>query len=122
VNKLTVALLASAFVFGSALAQVDESDKNSAEGKAVAKSQPAPKKDWPTRKEKQDATAAAARERAERVEPKERPLTNDFGPPAVSTSDRSKVKPKPFATTKPKKGTSNDPASPPERDAKPAEQ
>jgi len=121
-NKLTVALLAGAFVFGSASAQVDDSDKNSPEGKAAAKTQPAPKKDWQTRKEKQDAAAAAARERAERVEPKERPLTSDVGPPGVSNSDRSKVKPKPFVTTKTKKATSNDPASPPERDAKPAEQ
>jgi hypothetical protein len=114
-SKLTVALCTSAFVFGSVLAQADDSDKNPPEEKATAKSQTAPKKDWPTRREKQEATAAAARERAERVAPKEQPLVSDVGPPGVNAPDRSKVKPKPLTTVKAKKPTSNDEASSPEQ-------
>ncbi len=123
--KLTIAFCASAFVFGSAWAQVDNSDKPSPEDKAAVKSQPAPKKDWPTRKEKQDAAAAAARERAERADPKERPLISDVGPPGVSAPDRSRAKPKASTTAsttekeKEKKSVQNDSASAPERNPAP---
>ena len=99
-SKLTIALCACAFAFGPASAQADDSDKNPPEEKAAAKSEPAAKKDWPTKREKQEAAAAAARERAERAEPKERPLVSDFGPPSVNASDPSKVKPKPSPAEK----------------------
>ncbi len=103
-NKLTIALCASAFAFNSASAQADDGSKNPPEEKPAA-SQPVPKKDWPTRKEKQEAAAAAARERAERVAPKERPLVGDFGPPSANTPDRSRAKPKAPKTEKEKKPT-----------------
>ncbi len=90
-NKLTVALIAGALVFGSSSAQAEDSAKKAPDEDAAAKSLPAPKKDWPTRKEKQEATAAAARERATK---EQNPLVGDFGPPGVRASDRSKVTPK----------------------------
>ena len=90
-NKLTVAFIAGAFVFGSTSAQAEDSAKKAPDEDAAAKSLPAPKKDWPTKKEKQEATAAAARERATK---EQNPLVGDFGTPGVRAADRSKVAPK----------------------------
>ena len=76
-SKLIVALFAGAFAFGSVSARADDVDRNPSEGKAAEKGAPAPKKDWPTRREKQEATAAAARERGTGA--KEQPLTGGLG-------------------------------------------
>jgi hypothetical protein len=91
-NRLTAALVASALAFGYAWALADNSDGKPPEEDVAPKSQPAPAKDWPTRREQREATAAAARERAEGA-PKERPLIGDFGPPDARAADQSKVRP-----------------------------
>jgi hypothetical protein len=91
-SKLTIALCISAFAFGSASAQVDDADKNAPEGKAALKSPPAPKKDWQTRQQKQEATAKAARERGQGV--KQAPLVGDFGTPREDAMVRPKADPR----------------------------
>ncbi len=117
-SKLIVALFAGAFAFGSVSARADDVDRNPSEGKAAEKGAPAPKKDWPTRREKQEATAAAARERGTGA--KEQPLTGDLGSPGVQAPDRSKAAPKPAPKQKVKKPVPSD--TPPEQKPAPSGQ